>query len=124
MSHVSINRCIAGRNFLEFKTAAKAAKILKVSLDWLAYGDGPAPTADAGELAILDELDAAGMNYNKQQLDYIFQLVTRLEQESQEEFYELIIHSAKSTLRAIVNRKTKEYTVTEEPNTPDAGASS
>ena len=53
ISQSAIQRCISGRNYLEFKNIVKAAQILNVSLDWLANGNGN---------GTYDAQDTIGMN--------------------------------------------------------------
>lgn len=124
LSRGAINNVMRKKNFLEFNSAAKAAKILGVSLDWLAYGDGPAPTADADEISLLDRIESRHNEEAHKEILYLLDLVKELDKSAQTEIYELILHHARGAIKVVINKRTKEYTRTAEPLTPGASISS
>lgn len=112
----ALQKCLSGRNYLEFATMMKVSKILGVSLDYLAFGDAEKPHIDDAELAVLQALDEHTYKKSEEEILYLLSLVKHLQARSREEILEIVLQSFKSAIRITINRKTNEYTVTEEPN--------
>lgn len=110
----AIHNVISGRNFLEFKTMAKAAKVLGVSLDWLAYGDGTAPVVSHDkEYSILHRLHHHVHNDSEKAILYMMSLVKELESETRSEIFEIVLHHFRQTIKIVVDKRKKEYQITE-----------
>lgn len=104
----SISGLLAGKNFLAWERMVQAAKILHVSLDWLAYGDG---TEDGSIEARLDKRKRTV----KEELEYLINIIEKLEKTEKDEIYEFIIHETDKKIRAVVNSRKKHIEIQEEP---------